>query len=216
MIYGITGYPGAGKSRMLVYLAKRFLERGIDVYSNVIIDFSRYPLKAKRRKSLGNFFYWQSLSQFRNIHNGIVLLDEAGSYFEPREWAKFDIADRVKFQQHRKQLLDIYLTVQDFGRVDLTIRQLTPFIYEVGCFPSPSKKDFSVPSVKKHPWFFFIRKYNSADIDLKKRKNLSWRIQRFNRKLCECYNTYQSVNLRSIVNYRFKKMEEVLQEINPQ
>jgi len=187
MIYAIVGKPGAGKSYLLTRQCKFFLESGIDVYSNVEIDPSKLDLKPVRahwystdRVRLGRLYYWQSLEDFRYITNGIVLLDEAGAYFEPREWAKFSIEDRVKFQQHRKQRLDIYLTVQSFGRVDAIIRQLTAVVFEV----------------KKYGSLFVVREFSPDDIDLKTRKTLKVKMYLFDKKIADSYDTYATVNLR--------------------
>lgn len=196
MIYSIVGKPGSGKSYMLVRLAKYFLQQGIDVYSNIILDVEAMKLKAhkplfRKSKQLGRCYYWQSLQQFRHIHNGIVLLDEAGAYFESREWSKFSVEDRVKFQQHRKQKLDIYLTVQNFARVESTVRQLTNFVYEVRRFGN-----------------LFIRKtYVPEEMELKTKKSLGTSFYLFDINLARCYDTYEMVNLKT-TEYAFKPMSD--------
>jgi len=190
MIYAIVGKPGSGKSYYLVRQCKKLLEQGVDVYSNVIIDIKKMNLK-KKKNNLGTCYYWSSLQQFRYINNGVVLLDEAGAYFEPREWAKFSIEDRVKFQQHRKQKLDIYLTVQNFGRVDAVIRQLTNHVTEI----------------KKFYGIFIARSYDPMDIDLKTRKPNGFSVYLFDQKLADCYDTFQMVNLKEHTPFHFKPME---------
>lgn len=203
MIYAIVGKPGAGKSYLLIRLAKQFLEHGTDVYSNVKIDERKLKLKQiknifGKKKELGKCFYWNSLSQFRYINNGVVLFDEAGAYFEPREWAKFEPEDRVKFQQHRKQKLEIFITVQSFNRVDDIIRRLTNQIYEV-------HKVFGL---------FFYKIYDPLDIDLKKRKAMGMKFYWFDQKLADAYDTFQMVNLVDKADYKFKPMSDFF-EIAP-
>jgi len=195
MIYAIVGKPGSGKSYLLVKLAKDFLQRGFDVYSNVLIDVERLALKPKsswfqKNKKLGTCYYWDSLEQFRYINNGVILFDEAGAYFEPREWSKFDKQDRVKFQQHRKQKLDIYLSVQNFSRVDQVIRQLTNIVYEM------------------HKFFglFWYGQYDPDEIDLKKRHCYGRSFYFFDKSLADCYDTFQMVNLKEHSQANFKKM----------
>lgn len=189
MIYAITGKPGAGKSFQLVRLAKKFLEKGLDVYSNVLIDETK--LQLKKRKKKGNLYYWDSLAEFRYIHNGIVLFDEAGAFFEPREWAKFSPQDRVKFQQHRKQKLDIYLTVQDFSRVDAIVRQLTNVVYVIKNIGSK---------------IFIVRGFHPEDYDLKKRKSLGTSIFFFDKAVANAYDTFQMVNVTQRNEKEFRPM----------
>jgi len=121
MIYAMTGKPGSGKSYTAVRMVKNLLAKGIDVYANVVIDERIFWQKQKPKKS-GNLYYWRSLQQFRYIENGVVIIDEAASYFEARNWVRFSIEDRIKFQQHRKQRLDIYLIAQSFGRIESSVR----------------------------------------------------------------------------------------------
>jgi len=187
MIYAVVGKPGKGKSYFLARKSKEFLEQGIDVYSNIEIDETKLLLKHKRKLwtqkiiPFGKLYFWQSLEDFRFIIGpAIVLLDEAGAYFEPREWAKFSIEDRVKFQQHRKQKLDIYLTVQSFGRVDNVIRQLTATIFQVNKFGK----------------LFIVNKFEPEEIELKKRTSKGTEFFFFNKNIASAYDTYATVNLR--------------------
>jgi len=195
MIYAVTGKPGSGKSYLLVRKCKYYLEHGIDVYSNIQIDERKLNLKPykplfRKQKELGKCFYWQSLADFRYINNGIVLLDEAGAYFEPREWAKFSLEDRVKFQQHRKQRLDILLSVQNFARVDAIIRQLTNAVYEC----------------HKLKNLFWYSEYQPEEVHLKKRKRLSRKFYFFDQKIASAYDTLATVNLRERPERSFKPM----------
>ena len=190
-------------------LARDLLEEGIDVYSNIKINEFTLNLHARRkhfwsaeRHVLGHLYYWESLMQFKFIHNGIVILDEAGSYFEATEWAKFDPDDRLKFQQHRKQELDIYLGVQNFKRVTNVIRDLTVSAIELSSFPQSSRRH------RRTPFIFMAREYKSDDIELKKRKSIGTSFYRFDKSVADSYSTKQFVNLRKIVEYNFKPMRE--------
>jgi len=195
MIYAITGKPGTGKSYLLVRMTKWYLEHGVNVYSNIKIDERKLKLKPfkplfRKTKTLGKCFYWQSLSDFRYINNGIVVLDEAGAYFEPREWSKFSIEDRVKFQQHRKQALDILLSVQNFARVDAIIRQLTNSVYECHRLGK----------------LFWYSEYVPEEVALKKRKRLSRKLYWFDMSVAQAYDTLATVNLREQPERSFKPM----------
>jgi len=195
MIYAVTGKPGSGKSYFLVRMAKYYLERGVNVYSNIKINEKQLNLKPfkplfRKPLKLGECYFWQSLADFRYIHDGIVLLDEAGAYFEPREWAKFSLEDRVKFQQHRKQKLDILLSVQNFARVDAIIRQLTNTVYEC-----------------RHIGKLFWRsEYVPEEVHLKKRKRISRKWYWFDKQIADAYDTFATVNLLENPTREFKRM----------
>jgi hypothetical protein len=207
MIYAVTGRPGRGKSYYMVKLAKRFLEKGIDVYSLILINEKNLRLKPRRGKKLGRLFYWSSLEDFQFINDGIVLLDEAGSFFEAREWAKFSLEDRVKFQQHRKMELDIYLGVQSFSRIDTAIRQLTAEVIELNCYPRSNREN------RKTPMFFWARTFYPDDIDLKTRKGYNTQIFLFDKQLANAYNHKQFVNLRSVGTGKFLLMSEKIKQM---
>jgi len=200
MIYAITGKPGAGKSYFLVNLAKKFLEKGVNVYSNIKIDIDNLvrPRKTIFGKIIvpGTCYYWNSLADFRYIENGIVLLDEASAYFEAREWSKFSVEDRVKFQQHRKMQLTIYLTVQNFSRIDSSIRQLCAYAIEVNHIGK----------------LYYMKKFEPEEIHLAKRKNLGLTFMWFNKKTADCYDTNEFINLRYSSEFKFKKMTEIISE----
>lgn len=203
MIYAITGRPGKGKSYYMVRLAKQLLESGIDVYSLIDIDETKLQLKPKnKQKKLGNLFTFNGLKDFKYIFDGVVLLDEAGSFFEAREWAKFSPDDRVKFQQHRKQELDIYLGVQSFNRLDSSIRELTAEIIDSECFPSSSRR------VRRTPWFFWYRTFDPEFYGLKKQHTKSVEFLRFNKQLASAYDSKQFVNLHAEPASKFTLMKD--------
>lgn len=129
MIYGITGKAGSGKTYFMVRLCKKYLQEGRNVFCNVKINEENLNLKAKKGKEIGKLYYWDNLNQFRKVHSGIILMDEAGAYFNSRKWSSLSEEDLVKFQQHRKDGLEIIYSAQNFDFVDKVIRQLTNLIY---------------------------------------------------------------------------------------
>jgi len=191
MIYAVTGKPGTGKSYYFVHEVKEFLERGVNVYSIIDIDESKLNLKPRWRKKLGTLFTFNGLQDFKYIFDGIVFLDEAGSFFEAREWAKFSPDDRQKFQQHRKMELDIYLGVQSFTRLDSSIRELTAEVIEANSFPKSSRKK------RRTPWFFWYRTIDPEQVGLKKTGSNKVEFLRFDKKIAMAYDSKQFINLRS-------------------
>jgi len=200
MITAIVGKPGMGKSFQLVRLAWQAIRGGRDVYSNVLIDFSK--LMKKRKKPYGRLYYWHELSQFTYIHNGLVLIDEVGAYFDSRSYAKFPEDVRIKFQQYRKDGLDIYYTVQAYSRADLIIRQLTNYVLEC----------------KRMYWLFWAtnyypEEYEKAGLDRPKTQGSFFYV--FNKRIAESYDTTQSINRLDKSNpYKFPLMADIINERN--
>lgn len=201
MIYAIVGKPGEGKSYTAVKLVKSFLEKGNDVYANVLIDERKLQLRHNKKHKLGTLYYWRSLAQFRYITKGIVIIDEAASYFEARNWARFTIDDRIKFQQHRKQRLDIYLIAQSFGRIESAIRQLVNHVYEMKRINIFGKQ-------------LFIKKmFTPEDIDLKTRKPLSTNLFFLDKKIADAYDTEEIINLiKPPSENKFKRMSDLFSD----
>jgi len=150
MIYGIAAKTGIGKTYLAVVLTKYYLEIGINVFSDFTIDERYLDLKPRftwRRKlknyirrigkpnlppakpMLGKLYYWKDLKDFRVVHSGVVIVDEAGGFFSSRAWKSLSNEDMTKFQQHRKEDLDIIYTIQNISRIDSSIRELTHFVY---------------------------------------------------------------------------------------
>jgi len=206
MIYVISGKVGAGKTYYCVKLAKYFLERGVNVYSNILIDFKNLkPAKKLFKKyALGTLYYWNNLEQFIHIDNGIILFDEAASVFEPRLWYNLPYEHRIKFQQHRKDKLDIYLTAQNFNRLDIIIRQLTNFVIEIKYI--------------KALRLFIAHTIEPQDYNNKKPKIIKREMFFLNKELANSYNTYEKIILFKPVGLEYRPpiitMEQKLKNNN--
>jgi len=194
MITAIVGKPGSGKSLQLVRIAQATLRKGRDVYSNVLMDENKMNLGKKVR---GRLYRWKDISEFKYIYNGVILMDEVGAYFDSRSYAKFPEDVRVKFQQYRKDGLDIFYTVQAYSRADLIIRQLTNFVQEChnifGIFwvtefyPEEYEKPLGIPRKGRGTFAYFGTK-----------------------KLYSIYDTKQSINRRDKIPYVFPLMKDIL------
>jgi len=119
MINLLTGRPGNGKTYVLAAKCKKWLEQGIDVYSNFKLDYQG-----------GNLHYWAKPQELLGLEKGIVAMDEAHVYFNSRDWASLDKDLQRKFQQHRKDGLHIWGTVQHEARIDVIIRELVTSYYQ--------------------------------------------------------------------------------------
>lgn len=205
MIYAVTGKPGKGKSYWFARNYEKWLSKGIDVYSLTTVYEKNLKIKAKHP---GTLYKFRGLDDFRKIHDGIVVLDEAGSFFEAREWAKFSPDDRVKFQQHRKMELDIYLGVQSFTRLDSSIRDLTAQVIEIDCFPGSSREK------RRKPWFFWTKSFDPENIDLKKRKSYDFSIYPFDIRIGRSFDSKEFVNLREQNMEMLPTMKDYISALN--
>lgn len=207
MIYGITGRPGSGKTYFMIRLCKYYLEHGRDVFINVKVNEKFLHLKSKKNlfghtNGLGNLYYWNRLAQFRKVHTGIILMDEAGAYFNSRKWSQVDEEDLVKFQQHRKHGLDIIYSAQNLDFVDKIIRQLTNFVYIC-------HKTFGL---------FYTGLYEPEYVNNKEKKKCYGRkFYFFDPELARAYDTFESVKIdfeKEYISNTFVKMNTFFGENN--
>lgn len=116
MIIAITGMPGSGKSYALVQRAYKALKEGRNVYSN-------FPIKGVNRFNLDD------LCNYAFPENSVIIIDEAGRWFNSRNWGSlppevFDI-----FTMHRHLRCDMYIGVQSFARIDKSLREVVELTY---------------------------------------------------------------------------------------
>lgn len=116
MINIVMGRPGIGKSTYLAIIAKKAMEKGVKVWSNKHIAGCQY-------------FSVADDIMVNDISNGIVIIDESGVEFNSRNWKKFSDNLYLFFSNHRHYKLDIYMGVQMWSRLDLSIREVIQRIY---------------------------------------------------------------------------------------
>lgn len=117
-IHAITGLPGQGKTLAGVHLLRR--AKGRRRISNL------FP-----RSGEWEFQLWDDIKQ---AGHAMVLIDEAHMWFGSREWDRRDQSELAAWQQHRKNGLDLYYTVQDINRIDKAVRELTAYMHLVKKF----------------------------------------------------------------------------------
>lgn len=110
------GYPGAGKSTYAAWLARKFLKKGIPVYSNVAIT-GCYILDP--REDLGKYL----------IKDCVIIVDEASIEFNNRDFKSFPKNCISFFKLHRHYGCEIYVFSQAYDDTDITIRRLCHNIY---------------------------------------------------------------------------------------
>ncbi len=134
-VYFITGKLGAGKSLVAVSKIKDYLWRGRPVATNLNIELNEmlgpwfkktelYRLPDKPTSEdldiigIGNESYDES-------KNGLIVLDECGTWFNSRTWNDKDRQNIINNLLHiRKKGWDVIFLIQDIGAVDKQARTM--------------------------------------------------------------------------------------------
>lgn len=126
MIHVITGKPGEGKSWFASSLIPKFLNEGKDIGCN--FNIADIPEIEGYRDQIKKVTSFEEIMAFKN---GVLFLDEAQVWFSNRTWDAVPLDLQNKWQQHRKDRIDIFLCAQDISRIELTIRQLVGRYFSV-------------------------------------------------------------------------------------
>lgn len=129
MIYAFTGKTGSGKTFNMVRHAFKYYLRGIDIYSNTVLNFEQYGRPGYLAKKLGRtkrgrINYFEDITEILEAKNGLILFDEAQVLFNARNWEALPAEFQYKLQQHRKHRLDLFCTTQNMGTIDISYRRL--------------------------------------------------------------------------------------------
>lgn len=132
-VYFVTGKLGSGKSLCAVGRIRDYLRRGAPVATNLDIRLDRmFGTKSKRARlyrlpdkpgiqdldaiGIGNATYDES-------RNGLLVLDECGTWFNSRQWADKERQSVIDWFLHaRKKGWDILFLVQNIAIVDKQAR----------------------------------------------------------------------------------------------
>lgn len=113
----VFGKKGSGKTTLITKLSRKYLKKGITVYSTVDVPGCRT--------------FDVSLVGKRNFpEHSVVFIDEVGMIWDNRQYKNFsnDVRDWFKLQRHNK--VTVYLFSQSFD-VDVKLRNLTDYMYLV-------------------------------------------------------------------------------------
>lgn len=111
MIQLILGVPGAGKTTYLAWLAKQYIKKGKQVWSNVYIEGCNM---LDHDKDLNLY----------NIQDGLVIIDEGGTVLDNRSWKNHSKRVIRWYKMHRHYNTDVIISSQDYD-IDVKIRALT-------------------------------------------------------------------------------------------
>ncbi|MCL1807598.1 MAG: ATP-binding protein [Oscillospiraceae bacterium] len=109
------GKRGAGKSTTLTKIARKYMKRGIPVYSTMAIN-GTYQLDYK------------DIGKYELPEDSILLIDEVGMIWDNRKFKTFsdEVRDWFKLQRHRR--ITVYMFSQAYD-VDLKLRKLVDKLY---------------------------------------------------------------------------------------
>lgn len=121
-LYMIFGKKGSGKSTMLVKLAMKYIRKGYVVYTNMA-DLLIQDARLIDVNDLGDFV---------PEANSLLLIDEAGTLWDNRNYKNFkpSLRDFWAYQRHYKVIC--YLASQSWD-VDKKIRDRTDGMYLCSC-----------------------------------------------------------------------------------
>lgn len=115
------GLPGCGKTTLMSSLALKGVrgKKYKNVYSNVRLNIN------------GVIYIDNNCIGLYNLHDGLLLIDEATLFADSRDYKNFG-KDRLQyFLEHRHYNVDILLFTQQWDGVDRKIRVITDRVYYV-------------------------------------------------------------------------------------
>lgn len=137
MITGYFGAPGCGKTTILSKIAQkelRKIKRGKSKYDRVLTNF--YCKGCERIDLL-------DLEKYK-VDHCLLLFDELTIYADSRSYKSFPKGVTEFIVLHRHEFCDMFYFVQDYSRVDKTIRELTSDLWYVRRPVVPFFNQFSV------------------------------------------------------------------------
>lgn len=132
-VYFVTGKLGAGKSLTAVGRIRDAFERGAPVATNLDINL-RFMLGRNKKKTRlyrvpdkPNLYDLQTIGKGNDSYdekkNGLLVLDECGTWFNSRTWNDKSRQDVINWFLHARKLgWDIIFIVQDISIVDKQAR----------------------------------------------------------------------------------------------
>ena len=114
MITVIDGLTGSGKTWLMTRLLLKARKAGETIYPNLTLLFPNDNEGVIR---------WHALSETYDIHNGVIAIDEGQKLFDAHRWMFLPPMFAEKIASHRHHLLDVITTTQDFGHIDVRVRE---------------------------------------------------------------------------------------------
>lgn len=211
-IYALTGRPRHGKTLELARIGSKLLKKKERIFSNLKFNLGVGALKKFNDNIIGELsskadrdnpekllFYWNNLHEWEHMEKGNIFVDEMTRYFNPRQWAQLSEDTEIKLQQHGKDSLNVYGTVQHYSRIDISLRLLVEKFYIVKTiFGNPdNRKPFlgikimSIYGVELEDIEDLYQMWKRPDLKLEIPYTKKTRL--FKKKYAIIYDTYQKV-----------------------
>lgn len=189
MITVITGLTGSGKTWFMSRLLLKRWKQGENIYPNLALNFPNDNERVIR---------WYNLDETYNISNGVLGIDEGQKLFNARTWAFLPIAFADKIASTRHQFIDVITTTQDFGHIDIVVRQNVHELYNCHSLLRIPKNERKKPIIQ----LIRITKRNrifddSLGVKWTKGRSKLHLISRFWTK--DLYNTYANIDLSHFI-----------------
>lgn len=123
MISLFFGLPGSGKTTIMAAIAAKHALNPRSPYKYVYTNVAMHVP--------GVFFISNSMIGQYDIHDALILVDEATLFADNRDYKNFDKGKLSYFLQHRHYNVDVYLFTQQWDGVDRKIRVITDRVYYV-------------------------------------------------------------------------------------
>ncbi|MUK51440.1 zonular occludens toxin domain-containing protein [Aliivibrio fischeri] len=132
-VYFVTGKLGGGKSLVSVHRIKMALYNGAPIATNIDLNLKnmigRHSKKCRvfrlpDKPTVGDFkAIGNGNKTYDESKNGLIVLDECGTWFNSRSWADKSRQDVINWMLHARKLgWDIIFIVQDISIVDKQAR----------------------------------------------------------------------------------------------
>jgi hypothetical protein len=239
MIAIFTGLPGSGKSTKLastlvdvLYRNKFYYEKRMTAWTKYIEECNKRGIPEDQRQPApqkrllwtnlklkppveaefeGYFEYWKDLRQLTVLKDVDVAIDEVATYFDARLWDTLSLEMRRWLAQHRKFVIEIYGTAQDFAQCDKSFRRLTSNLLYLKKIIGSGDISPTRPPPKFIWGIVFVRELDPTTYDEQKSKFADGHsmpsIMLINRSMTEIFDTRAEVLLSSALPLKHLEKE---------
>lgn len=181
MIYIIWAPPRKGKTYYATYWAISILKAIYKNKGNKKFVFSNYPI---HHKKYGSTLFWNKNSYQYNIHDSVIIIDEAYRDYNSRKYHKFSTNEHTFFATNGHDNNDIILICHGIHRIDPVIREMVDTYYYV--------KKITFPFSEKPLWFIVEGFLDEIEIANRYRYNTVYSkfFLRFKKEIGNSYDTH--------------------------